>query len=326
MALKELTRAETQSVCEPEASGEIPKLVCFVCTGNTCRSPMAEAVLRHFGGGRYMAVSAGLSAVEGESISENAVAALRGSGIKETAENPYSSHRARNMTRELAARSDIIVAISASHLLRLTVAFPEFAEKMRVMPQDIPDPFLGSLATYEKCLRAIVSGVSDMFALGVCETYSVRPGVPEDVPRIFEIVTEAFTDAWTEEMIRSCFEPYTDVWVLESSVHGICGFAVLDRKLAGEAELHNIALSREARGRGLAGLLMDRLIGRARERGVRRIMLEVRESNAPAIALYRSYGFEKVGMRPAYYRSPTENAWLMDLILDGGDGTRRLRT
>lgn len=316
MTVKEFTKEESEVLARLDASAEIPKLVCFVCTGNTCRSPMAEAVLRHFGGGRYAAVSAGISAVEGESISENAVLALGNAGIKNTAENPYASHKARQMTRELAARSDMIVAISSSHLLRLTAAFPEFAEKMRVMPHDVPDPYMGSIGVYEKCLRAIVADIGEMFALGVCETYAVRAAAPEDVPRISEIEAATFTDPWTEEMISACIAPYSDLWVLESSVRGVCGFAVLDRTLGKEAELHKIALSAEMRGKGLSVLLMDKLIGRARERGVGRIMLEVRESNAPAIALYRSCGFEKVGIRPAYYRKPTENALLMDLTFD----------
>ena len=63
-------------------------------------------------------------------------------------------------------------------------------------------------------------------------------------------------------------------------------------------------------------MLMDAIIESTKTHGADKIMLEVRASNAPAIALYTKYGFEKVGLRPAYYRHPTETAILMDLDLD----------
>lgn len=314
---KESADKSSESELKLSASdSETPQLICFVCTGNTCRSPMAAAVLNYLGKGRYVAVSAGIAAIDGDGISENAVTALQNAGIESTPENDYRSHRARKITRSMIAHCDRVVAISSRHMLCLISAFPEYAGKISVFPHDIPDPFMGDVAEYGKCLEMMVSDIKAMFLSERDGEYRVRVGTKSDVRRILEIENEAFTDPWTEEMLNSCFEPYTDLWVLENSACEVCGFAVLDRTLVKEAELHNIAIAKELRGKGLSALLMDKLIERAKERGVHRIMLEVRVSNAPAIALYQKYGFEKVGLRPAYYRKPTENALLMDLVFD----------
>ena len=73
------------------------------------------------------------------------------------------------------------------------------------------------------------------------------------------------------------------------------------------------------RRRGLARLLLSRAIAYARAAGAFCMTLEVRESNTPAIALYRSFGFVPVGLRPRYYHDPEENALLMTLLLSEED-------
>ena len=139
--------------------------VCFVCTGNTCRSPMAEAVLKHLSNGAYTVLSAGLAANEGEPISENAVKALKKAGIECTPENDYEHHRASNLTEETVRQCDKIVAISGRHLMALIYAFPQYAEKMTVMPTDIPDPFMQGENVYEACLESITDCIRRTFAI-----------------------------------------------------------------------------------------------------------------------------------------------------------------
>ena len=143
--------------------------------------------------------------------------------------------------------------------------------------------------------------------------YSVRLAAEEDISGIVEIEKRCFADPWSENAFRSSFKANTDIFVLEGDGK-IGGFAVFDRTLGIEAELHNIAVDPQLRGRGLSRLLMDALVDSAKRNGVGRIMLEVRASNEAAIALYTKYGFEMVGVRPGYYRNPTENAILMDLL------------
>lgn len=143
-----------------------PIKVCFVCTGNTCRSPMAAAVLNELGKGGYLAMSAGLMPNVGEPISVNAQKALERAGILSTPDNDYASHRARAIDELMIEGCDRIIAISKSHFISLLMCTdPKHAEKIECMPRDIPDPYMGSEAEYEKCLESITEGIKELFAL-----------------------------------------------------------------------------------------------------------------------------------------------------------------
>ena len=154
---------------EPEETGSREKeikTVCFVCTGNTCRSPMAEALFNDMSrarGGKMRASSAGIWPAEGMPISENAAKALRGAGIDPLPDNDYLSHTARRIEYTDMLLCDLIVGISASHAMALLGAFPEFASKIISMAEDIPDPFGGDEKVYEECLGRIRKSLEVMF-------------------------------------------------------------------------------------------------------------------------------------------------------------------
>jgi ribosomal-protein-alanine N-acetyltransferase len=78
-----------------------------------------------------------------------------------------------------------------------------------------------------------------------------------------------------------------------------------------EADVMNVAVSPNARRRGVAKALMIALLDALRETGVKSLTLEVRASNDPAIALYDTLGFTQVGRRPRYYRHPVEDALIL---------------
>ena len=82
-----------------------------------------------------------------------------------------------------------------------------------------------------------------------------------------------------------------------------------------EGNLDNIAVAPAYRRQGVAAALIETLLRRARELSLACVMLEVRQSNAPAIALYESFGFAPVGKRKGYYEKPREDAVLMTLFL-----------
>ncbi|MDD5902491.1 MAG: ribosomal protein S18-alanine N-acetyltransferase [Oscillospiraceae bacterium] len=82
-----------------------------------------------------------------------------------------------------------------------------------------------------------------------------------------------------------------------------------------EGYISNVAVSPECRRLGIADKLIESLIKRASEKNLSFVTLEVRESNLPAIELYRKNGFSDVGMRKNYYNKPTENAILMTKFL-----------
>ncbi len=118
------------------------KRLLFVCTGNTCRSPMAAALWRQMGG---EAESAGLYAREGEPASANAVWAMDELGLDLT------GHTARTVTEEMLRAADAAVCMTAGHAQALCARFPSMKDKVFVMPLEIPDPFGGDAEEYRAC-------------------------------------------------------------------------------------------------------------------------------------------------------------------------------
>lgn len=138
-------------------------MYCFVCTGNTCRSPMAQALLNHYGAPYgILAFSRGICAIEGDAISENAVKALSFEGVASEGANDYMSHRARQFKKEDFEHCDGVFAISPSHANALIMAFPEYAGKVRVLGE-IADPFGKDLDAYRACLADIKEGIKSAF-------------------------------------------------------------------------------------------------------------------------------------------------------------------
>ena len=138
--------------------------VCFVCTGNTCRSPMAAALYNHLnkGSDRY-AISMGLYAYDGMPISKNAAKALEAEGIASDRDNPYLDHVARSCNAHTLADCDRIVGISEAHTLELIARYPELATKIYSMPKSISDPYGGDIEVYKACLAEIKAGIKELF-------------------------------------------------------------------------------------------------------------------------------------------------------------------
>lgn len=161
---------DTASLLQKELDGvtPAPRRILFVCTGNTCRSPMAAALLNDLAHpreicsaagevarSRYVACSAGLYANDGEPITPAAASALQEAGVVSRPDNDYLSHRARTVDAEMVAEADEIVGLTASHAMQLLLRFPEAASKIRTLPVDISDPFGGDAAAYRDCLSRL---------------------------------------------------------------------------------------------------------------------------------------------------------------------------
>ena len=155
--------SESQVLCVKQIQeNDAPRRILFVCTGNTCRSPMAAALLnvmarsRELGEPRrFAASSAGLYASEGEPITPAAADALRESGVLPCGDNDYTAHRARLVSADLVAEADEIVGLTASHAMQLMLRFPEAASKIRTLPMDIADPYGGTQEIYRTCLAQL---------------------------------------------------------------------------------------------------------------------------------------------------------------------------
>ena len=115
-----------------------------------------------------------------------------------------------------------------------------------------------------------------------------------------------FADPWSTQDFRDCVA--ADALFLVAEVAGeVSGYAVA-LEAADEGEILNLAVAPAGRRKGLGRALVEAILGVLKGRDVRHVYLEVRESNAPARALYATQGFREVGRRKAYYRRPVEDA------------------
>lgn len=143
----------------------------------------------------------------------------------------------------------------------------------------------------------------------------IRAAAEDDIQEILRIEREAITPPWTHGMLLSEIYNGDSIFILTSiSAGSVTGFIIL-RRAADEAELLQIAVDKAARRRGIASMLMNAALDRARDAGVCAVYLEVRKSNSAAIGLYKKYGFTSAGTRKDYYASPVEDAVIMKLLL-----------
>lgn len=136
---------------------------------------------------------------------------------------------------------------------------------------------------------------------------AVRPAQAADVDRIVTLEAEAFPlDPWSPRLVAEGVDgslPTVAVLVAEVADR-FAGYAVVS-VVAPDAELQRIAVLPELRRSGIAGALLDSVVAHCAELLVDRLILEVREDNAPAIAFYAGHGFAELGRRARYYRDGT---------------------
>ena len=131
------------------------KKILFVCTGNTCRSPMAAALYGAMGG---EGASAGLYAEEGAPASANARFVMASRGLD------LQSHRAANVTEDMVRQADLTVGMTPRHALALKERFPAYADKITAMPVPVPDPYGHGEGTYYDCMYAIEDGLRELLS------------------------------------------------------------------------------------------------------------------------------------------------------------------
>ena len=119
-----------------------------------------------------------------------------------------------------------------------------------------------------------------------------------------------FSDPWSLNAIESEISNPLSLWMVAVENDCVIGY-IGSQSVLGEADMMNLAVSQEARGRGIGSKLVLALIERLRQNGVYRLTLEVRVSNEPAIKLYEKIGFQIIGRRPNYYYHPKEDAFIM---------------
>lgn len=138
------------------------------------------------------------------------------------------------------------------------------------------------------------------------QNLNIRTMTETDVQAVAALEQENFSRPWTpamilEELTQDCSRYFVAEY--DGNVIGYGGMQII----LDEGYVTNIAVSGEYRRRGVASALIERML----REPVSFLSLEVRKSNAPAIALYRKFGFSECGLRRGYYTNPTEDALIL---------------
>ncbi len=133
--------------------------VMFVCTGNTCRSAMAEAIFKQMVGDDIEVCSSGIAATTGNPPSQNTVEVCNSHGID------ISAHAATYFKDSNIGEMDLVLTASQLHTNKLKIYYPDLEihtirEYAGEYPWDINDPFGGSLAAYDACFDEIYDALS----------------------------------------------------------------------------------------------------------------------------------------------------------------------
>lgn len=138
----------------------------------------------------------------------------------------------------------------------------------------------------------------------------IRKMEAKDVSAIAALEQVCFSDPWSESSIASELVNPLSYWLVAEEGGCIAGY-VGSQSVLDAADMMNIAVSPDFRRRGVGQALVEALIDYLQQKRVIALLLEVRVSNAAAIALYQKLGFEQVGCRPRYYRNPREDALIL---------------
>ncbi len=144
------------------------KTILFLCTGNVCRSPMAEGLFRHAvkGRGDFRVLSAGLGALDGQPPTQYSVQAMKEIGID------ISHQRSRALTTEMVRSADYIFGMTHSHVDTVALLYPQAAEKTFLLREfddslesyekDISDPIGSPYLVYVACRNQIELGIATL--------------------------------------------------------------------------------------------------------------------------------------------------------------------
>ena len=130
------------------------------------------------------------------------------------------------------------------------------------------------------------------------------------VAPIAQLEKLCFSDPWSENSIASELNSRLSHWLVAVENGQVVGY-IGSQSVLGESDMMNVAVHPDHRRRGIAEALVTALSKDLKARDNVCLTLEVRASNAPAIALYEKLGFAQVGLRKNYYRNPKEDARIL---------------
>lgn len=143
---------------------------------------------------------------------------------------------------------------------------------------------------------------------------TIIPMAERHVVAIAALEAQCFSDPWSEASLAEELDNSHAVFYVATDGERVLGYAGMHH-IGDEGYIDNVAVSPDARRRGIARQLMSTLERYGRDNGLYRLTLEVRASNVAALALYEGAGYVCDGVRPSFYRKPTEDAVICSLYL-----------
>lgn len=284
------------------------KKIMFICSGNTCRSPLAEGLFKKYLQENNITDievgSAGVGAFPGDAISINSILVAGNRGVD------ISSHRARNINPEHLLTTDLFFCMSESHkqvLLR-------HCDEDKIVVLNVPDPYGRPIEIYEECAKQLESKFPEILER-IQNTVIIREMAESDIKEIAELEKECFATPWSETSLREeLTNEIARFYVLRDN-EKLLGY-IGSNNICNEVYITNVAVNSECRGKGYGKKLVNHLLKQSELEKAFFITLEVRESNENAIALYEKCGFKKIGERKNFYSKPTENALIYTYYIE----------
>ena len=134
-----------------------------------------------------------------------------------------------------------------------------------------------------------------------------------DLDLIKDVLETDFDDFWNVNTLEQELTNENSNYLVAKIENQIVGFAGI-KSVLDEADIMNIVTKKDKRNLGIGSALLEKLLNVAKEKEIKKITLEVNESNISAIHLYKNFGFKEISIRENYYNK-TDNALIMQLSL-----------
>lgn len=283
------------------------KKIMFICSGNTCRSPLAEGLFKKYLTDNNITdvevSSAGVSVFPGDEISVNSALVAMNRGVN------ISLHSARKLNPQHIVETDLFVCMTESH----SAVISKYCDSSKIMTLNVPDPYGRPIEAYEECAKQLEKSFPQILEK-INETATISQMEEKHIPFIADLEKECFAEPWGEDSLKDELTNETArFYVIENQgeVQGYIGA----NNICGEVYITNVAVNTGARGKGYGKRLVNHLIMQSQFEDALFVTLEVRKSNGNAIALYEKCGFKKIGERKNFYSKPTEDALIYTLYL-----------
>ncbi len=147
--------------------------------------------------------------------------------------------------------------------------------------------------------------------------FKIRRMNPADIPVVSELEAQNFSMPWSEKGFSDALKQPDNIFLVaemdDGTVTAYCGlYSSID-----EGEITNVAVSESVRRKGIGFAVVNEMLCQAAEQGIRKIFLEVRQSNLGARRLYEKSGFVDCGVRKNFYQRPREDAVVMCADITG---------